>query len=73
MSMVIRTRYFRIGLRMLLQIRFRCYTEFCNPPKSVTQRDSVEHFLKHARVSSVDRHEVGHVREQIIGMGAFVL
>ena len=40
---------------------FRCYTDFCNPPQSVTQGGAVEYFLKHTWVWSVDRHEVVYV------------
>ena len=32
----------------------RCYTEFCDPSKSVTRGGAVAHFLQHARVSSVE-------------------
>ena len=36
----------------------RCYNEFCDPPYSVSPGGAVAHFLQHARVWSVDRHEV---------------
>ena len=42
-----------------------CYTEFCDPPKSVTPGGAVAHFLQHAWVWSVDRHHARGSRTEI--------
>ena len=43
-----------------------CYTEFCDPPKSVTPGGANAHFLQHAEFKprhASGTHEVVHVRK----------